>query len=68
MDVDDKPNESPNNAGSPMKNKGRVLTLMLLLLLSIVFLAWFDAGEEALHTIVQPLPSPLSEGAVGGAQ
>ncbi|MEO9463216.1 MAG: hypothetical protein ABJ242_10830 [Marinomonas sp.] len=55
-----------------MKNKGRVLTLMLLLLLSIVFLAWFDAGEEALHTIVQPLPAPAPviapSGQAGGVQ
>ncbi len=66
MEVDDKSNESPNNTGSSMKNKGRVLTLMVLLLLSIVFLAWFDGGEEALHTIVQPLTVPTGQS--GGVQ
>lgn len=38
-----------------MSEKGRILTLLVLLLVSIVFLAWFDGGEEALHPIAQPV-------------
>ena len=50
--------ESPADAGSQRTNKGRVLTLLLLLLLSIVLLAWFDGGEEPLHPISQSLEVP----------
>ncbi|MEP2736771.1 MAG: hypothetical protein ABJP34_10790 [Erythrobacter sp.] len=38
-----------------MSEKGRILTLLVLLLVSIVFLAWFDGGEEGLHPIAQPV-------------
>jgi|GEM_PF-675426 len=39
-------------------NKGRVVALSVLLLLSILFLAWFDGGEEALHPISQTVAMP----------
>ena len=43
---------------SQTANKGRVLTLSLLLLLSILFLAWFDGGEEPLHPISHSIHVP----------
>lgn len=39
-------------------NKGRVLALLVLLLLSVLFLAWFDGGEEPLHPISQSIQVP----------
>lgn len=43
---------------SQKANKGRVLTLVVLLLLGILFLAWFDGGEEPLHPISQTVEVP----------
>lgn len=47
--------QTPPIIGFEMSEKGRILTLLALLLVSIVFLAWFDGGEEALHPIAQPV-------------
>jgi hypothetical protein len=47
--------QTPMIVGLQMSEKGRILTLWALLLMSIVFLAWFDGGEEALRPIAQPV-------------
>ena len=48
------------NTGSDKENKGRTLTLFVLLVLSIIFLAWFDDGEEPLRSIEQTVAVPGS--------
>ncbi|GMM93902.1 hypothetical protein [Qipengyuania sp. MTN3-11] len=43
----------------------RVVVTLALVFLAILFLAWFDGGEEPLHPIEQAVPVPAE---VSGAQ
>lgn len=58
MAMDFKSDEYGAGSHPPRTNKGRVLTLIALLVLSVLLLAWFDGGEEQLHSITHTVDVP----------